>query len=147
MYHKLIIAGNLGRDPEMRYLQDGTAVTNFTVAVNDGFGERKKTLWVRVSAFGRRAEVANQYLSKGSKILVEGTLTSDDNGEPRTWTSRDGTVRASWEMRADNFTFIGSRDDAGGYSGPSDDNDYDSGGGGGSSSSSQPAVEEDDIPF
>lgn len=146
MYHKLIIAGNLGRDPEMRYLQDGTAVTNFTVAVNDGFGERKKTLWVRVSAFGRRAEVANQYLSKGSKILVEGTLTSDDNGEPRTWTSRDGTVRASWEMRADNFTFIGSRDDASNYSGPSDNNDY-SGGGGGSSSSSQPAIEEDDIPF
>ncbi len=146
MYHKLIIAGNLGRDPEMRYLQDGTAVTNFSVAVSDGYGDRKKTLWVRVSVFGRRAEVANQYLSKGSKILVEGTLNSTDNGEPRTWTSRDGTVRASWEMRADNFSFIGSRDDSSNYNGPSDNSGggYSSNSGG---SSSQPAVEEDDIPF
>jgi single-strand DNA-binding protein len=153
MWHKITLAGNLGRDPEMRYMQDGTAVTNFSVAVNDGYGDNKKTIWVRVSVWGKRAEVANQYLTKGSKILVEGRLRTDANGNPQTWTAQDGTVRANYEVTATDFAFIGSRGDSEGYNGPSDDDDgpgYSGGGnsgGGGSSRASQPAVEEDDIPF
>ena len=62
MYQKMIIAGNLGRDPEMRYMPDGTAVTSFNVAVNDGWGENKRTLWFRVSIWGKRAETAKSSL-------------------------------------------------------------------------------------
>jgi single-strand DNA-binding protein len=137
MYQKMIIAGNLGRDPEMRYMPDGTAVTSFNVAVNDGWGENKRTLWFRVSIWGKRAETANQYLSKGSKVLVEGRLQGDPNtGGPKLWTRQDGTVGSSFEITASNFTFLSSRGDEGGYSGDSGGDDF------GSS-----AVEEDDIPF
>lgn len=137
MYNKITIAGNLGRDPEMRYMPDGTAVTNFSVAVSDGWGENKKTLWFRVSVWGKRAETANQYLTKGQKVLVEGRLQGDaGTGGPRLWTRQDGTVSASFEIYADNFVFLSSRSD--GMGGGGYDSDMDSGGG---------AVEEDDIPF
>lgn len=137
MYQKIIIAGNLGRDPEMRYMPDGTAVTSFSIAVNDGWGENKRTLWFRVSIWGKRAETANQYLSKGSKVLVEGRMQGDpQTGGPKLWTRQDGTVGSSFEVTASNFTFLSSRgDDAG----------YDQGDGGADFGSS--AVEEDDIPF
>ncbi len=143
MYHKITIAGNLGGDPEMRYLPDGTAVTNFNVAVSDGFGENKKTMWIRVTIWRKRAEVANQYLSKGSRVLVEGRLNSDDNGRPRLYTHQDGTVGSSFEMTATDFVFLSSRQEAAEYAAQSGD----SMGGGGGASSSQPAVEEDDSPF
>jgi single-strand DNA-binding protein len=137
MYQKIMIAGNLGRDPEMRYMPDGTAMTSFSVAVADGFGDNKKTLWFRVTVWGKRAETANQYLTKGQKVLIEGRLQGDANtGGPRMWTRQDGSVGTSFEIRADNFTFLSSRAEAmddGGYS----DGDSSSGG----------AVEEDDIPF
>ncbi|NCP15860.1 single-stranded DNA-binding protein [bacterium] len=114
-YHTVILAGNLGRDPEMRYTPAGQAVTNFSVAVNDDYtnnnGERvKRTIWVRVSAWGKQAENCNQYLKKGSKVLVEGRLTVDANtGGPRIWTSQDGTARASFEVSAQTVRFMGSR--------------------------------------
>ena len=79
MYQKIIVVGNLGGDPEMRYMPDGTAVTNFSLATNrrwtDGrSGEtRDETTWIRVSVWRKQAESVNQYLSKGSKVLVEGT--------------------------------------------------------------------------
>jgi single-strand DNA-binding protein len=78
-------------------------------------------------------------LSKGSKVLIEGRIKPDPNtGGPRLWTGQDGTVRASFEITADNFSFVGSRSDADGYDG----GDYDNNGG-----DSAPAQEEDDIPF
>ncbi len=138
MYQKIIIAGNLGRDPEMRYMPDGTAVTSFSVATNRRWtnsqtGEQvDETTWFRVSVWGRQAEVTNQYLSKGRQVLVEGRLTPDpQTGSPRIWTRQDGTAGTSFEIRADSVRFIGGRDTA--YS------DDDAGG--------SAAVEEDDIPF
>lgn len=115
-YQKITIAGNLGRDPEMRYMADGTAVTNLNVATNRSWtnndGERiQETTWFRVSVWGNRAEVANQYLSKGDKILVEGRLQADPaTGAPRLWQRQDGSMSASFEIRATDFAFLnGSR--------------------------------------
>jgi len=117
MFHTVIIAGNLGRDPEMRYLPNGTPVTNFSVASNRRWtgqdGEvKEETIWFRVSAFGRLAETCNQYLSKGRQVLVEGRLRPDERGGPRTWTGQDGTVRASFEVVAQVVRFLGRRDEA-----------------------------------
>jgi single-strand DNA-binding protein len=114
-FHTVILAGNLGRDPEMRYTPSGQAVTNFSVAVNDDYtnnnGERiKRTIWVRVSSWGKQAENCNQYLKKGSKVLVEGRLTVDVNtGGPRIWTGQDGAARASFEVSAQTVRFLSSR--------------------------------------
>ena len=142
MYHKITIAGRLGRDPEMRYMPNGDAVTNFSLATDSGFGENKKTIWFRVSVWGKRAEVANQYLSKGSAVLVEGRMRADDNGGPRMYTRQDGTVGANYEITASDFAFLGSRQDAADYAAQAGDSDND-----GQSYDSQPVVEEDDIPF
>lgn len=148
MYHKVILAGNLGKDPEMRYLPDGTAVTNFNMAVSDGWGENKKTIWFRVTCWKKRAETANQYLNKGSKVLVEGRMNSDDNGGPRTWSAQDGTVRASFEVTADSLTFLQSKAEAAAEN-TSSGGQQSSGGysGGGSSYGGTTYVDEDDIPF
>jgi single-strand DNA-binding protein len=114
-YHTVILVGNLGRDPEMRYTPAGQAVTNFSIAVNDDYtnnnGERvKRTIWVRVSAWGKQAENCNQYLKKGSKVLVEGRLTADAaTGGPRIWNGQDGTPRASFEVSAQTVRFLSSR--------------------------------------
>ena len=90
MYQKIIIIGNLGRDPEMRYMPDGTAVTSFSVATSRRWTDRQsgqpvdETTWFRVTVWGRQGETANQYLSKGSKVLVEGRIKPDTNtGSPR----------------------------------------------------------------
>jgi single-strand DNA-binding protein len=119
MYQKVIIAGNLGNDPSMRYTQDGTPVTSFSVAVNTGYGENKGTIWFRVSAWRKQAEICNQYLSKGRQVLVEGRLVPDPaNGGPRIWSGQDGQPRASFELTAENVRFIGGRGpDAGGDAG------------------------------
>ncbi len=116
-FHTVIITGNLGRDPEMRYTPSGQAVTSFSVAINDDYtnnnGERiKRTIWVRVSAWGKQAENCNQYLKKGSKVLVEGRLTADlATGGPRIWTGQDGQARASFEISAQTVRFLSSRAD------------------------------------
>ena len=112
MYQKLIIVGNLGRDPEMRYMTDGTPVTSFSVATSrrwtDANGQaQERTVWFRVSAWRRLAETCNQYLTKGRQVLVEGELS-----EPRPWQSRDGEWRASLEVRAYTVKFLGNRGDA-----------------------------------
>lgn len=115
MYHTIIFAGNLGRDPEMRYTPAGQAVTSFSVAVNDSYisstGERvPRTIWFRVSAWGKQAETANQYLKKGSKVLVEGRLVVDaSTGGPRIWNRQDGTPGASFEVSARTIRFLSSR--------------------------------------
>lgn len=141
MYQKIIIVGNLGRDPEMRYMPDGTAVTSFSVATNRRWTDRAsgqpvdETTWFRVSVWGRQAETANQYLSRGRKVLIEGVLVPDRaTGGPKLFTRQDGTVGSSFEVRADSIRFLGGREDDGGYS----DDDYTEG---------APAHEEDDIPF
>lgn len=113
MYHTVIIVGNLGRDPEMRYTPAGKAVTSFSVAVSDGFGENKKTIWFRVSAWEKQAETCNQYLKKGSKVLIEGRLQADPSGNPRTWTRQDGSVSASYEITAVTVRFLTARGEGG----------------------------------
>ena len=139
MFSKIIIVGNVGKDPEMRYTPSGKAVTSFSVATNRQYtnnnGETiKETTWFRISAWGKQAETCNQYLKKGSKVLVEGRLTADPaTGGPRIWKSQDGSPRASFEINAGTVRFLSSRtetesgstaigDDGGApYSEPSDD--------------------------
>jgi single-strand DNA-binding protein len=115
--NKTIITGNVGREPEMRYTPSGQAVTSFSVAVNKAYtnsaGEKvKQTLWFRVSAWGKLAEVCNQYVVKGMKVLVEGELLGDPNtGGPKTYTKQDGTVSASFELTAHAVEFLGGRNE------------------------------------
>ncbi|MCA9938302.1 MAG: single-stranded DNA-binding protein [Anaerolineales bacterium] len=142
MYQKLILVGNLGRDPEMRYMPDGTAVTSFSIAASRRWTDRntgqpvEETTWFRVSVWGRQAETANQYLSKGRRVLVEGSLVPDRaTGSPRLFTRQDGTVGASFEVRADTVRFLGGGREEGGYA----DDEY--------SGAGAAAQEEDDIPF
>ncbi len=136
MYHTIILAGNLGRDPEMRYTQGGQAVTNFSVAVNDSYtnnsGERvERTLWFRISTWGKLAETCNNYLKKGRKVLVEGRLVADPStGGPKVWEGESGS-RASFEISASTVRFLSSRAE--------DESSYQAG------ETSQ--VSEDDIPF
>lgn len=119
MYHLVIIAGNVGKDPEMRYTPSGQAVTSFSVASNRqytaGNGEQvKETCWFRVTAWGKQAEVCNQYVKKGMKVLVEGRLVPDKTtGGPRIWTRQDGTAGASFEVTAATVRFLSSRGEGG----------------------------------
>jgi len=118
MYSTVIIVGNVGRDPEMRYTPSGAAVTSFSVATNRQYtnnnGESiKETTWFRVSAWGKQAETCNQYLRKGSKVLVEGRLTCDPaTGGPRIWKAQDGSSRASFEVTAATVRFLTSRNES-----------------------------------
>lgn len=114
MYHTIILVGNLGRDPEMRYTPGGQTVTNFSVAVDDSYtasdGNRvERTIWFRISTWGRQAEICNQYLRKGSKVLVEGRMVVDqETGGPRVWEGQSG-FRASFEVNASTVRFLSSR--------------------------------------
>ena len=104
--NRVFLIGNLTRDPELRYIPSGQAVTTFTLAVNRaytaGTGERKEeTSFIRVVVWARRAEVCNEYLKKGSPVFVEGRLQS------RTWEAQDGTKRSSIEVVANNVQFLG----------------------------------------
>jgi single-strand DNA-binding protein len=147
-YQKITIVGNLGRDPEMRYMADGTAVTSFSVATsrawNNKDGEKQEeTLWFRVNVWGRQAETTNQYLVKGRRVLVEGSLQGDgETGGPRLWSKQDGTPAASFEIRANDVKFLSSRNETGGgYTPPGYDGD------GSTVTAGQASGEEDDIPF
>jgi single-strand DNA-binding protein len=120
MFHKIVLVGNLGRDPEMRFTPSGQAVTNLNVATNrrysDSSGEqREETVWFRISVWGKQAEACNQYLSKGRQVLVEGRLVADENGNPRIWNRQDGTPAASFEVNAQTVRFLGGRSDTGGF--------------------------------
>jgi single-strand DNA-binding protein len=117
MYQRLVLVGNLGRDPEMRYTPNGTAVTSLSVATSRRYttadGQAKEeTAWFRVSVWGKQAEPCNQYLAKGRKVLVEGVLVPDENGGPRIWTGSDGKPRASFEVRATTVRFLDSKRDS-----------------------------------
>jgi single-strand DNA-binding protein len=143
-YQKIIITGNLGRDPEMRYTPSGQAVTSFSVAVNESFtnnnGEKvKRTIWFRISAWGKQAEICNQYLKKGSQVLVDGRMNADPStGGPRIWTKQDGTAGASFEVTASTVRFLSSRGEVG-------DGGPVAAGSGGMEIAEVPP--EDDIPF
>ena len=110
-FHKTIIVGNLGRDPETRYLPSGEAVCNFSVAVTESWkskdGEKKEnTTWYRVNTFGKLAEICGQYLQKGSSVLIEGKM------QCREW-EKEGVKQYSWELRADSMQMLGNKQDGG----------------------------------
>jgi single-strand DNA-binding protein len=116
MYHRIVIVGNLGRDPELRYMPDGTPVTTLSVATSDQWvdknsGERReRTIWWRVSVWRKQAEHCNQYLSKGRQVLIEGTMNPDaTTGGPRIWTDQNGQARASYEVTAQTVRFLGGK--------------------------------------
>lgn len=112
-YQKLMLVGNLGGDPEMRYTPSGQAVTNFSLAVNNNWVDddgvaHETTTWFRISTWGKQAEVCHEYLSKGRQVLVEGKLTIDkETGGPRIWTDQNGNARASFEVNAFDVRFLG----------------------------------------
>ncbi len=153
--NKVIIVGNLGRDPETRYMPSGDAMTNIAVATTDKWkdkatGEQKEaTEWHRVAFFGKLAEIAGQYLKKGSQVYIEGKLRT------RKWTDKDGIEKYSTEIIADTMQMLGSRQGMGGGSAAMDDSGY-----GGGEPSREPATAgasapakrtttdfDDDIPF
>ena len=116
-YNRVILMGNLTRDPELKYLPNGSSVANFGIAMNERYtdretGERKETpCFVEVAAWGRQAEVVNEYLSKGSPIFLEGSLKFDS------WETDDGTKRNKLSVTAFRIQLIGGRrdgDEAGG---------------------------------
>lgn len=117
MWHQIIIVGNVGKDPEMRYTPSGQAVTSFSVATNrsytTGNGEQvKETIWFRVSTWGKQAEVCNQYVKAGNRVLVEGRLTPDKvTGGPRIWGKSDGSSGASFEVNASTVRFLSQRNE------------------------------------
>jgi single-strand DNA-binding protein len=138
-FNRIILVGNLGRDPELRYTTQGTAVCSFSMATNerrkDKTGEfQDVTTWFRVTLWGRQAETASQYLVKGKSVYIEGRLRVDE------YTDRDGKSRYSLEVNATDMQFIGSRgDDASGAShraSPPDDRSH----------AERDAVD-DDVPF
>ena len=129
--NKVIIVGNLGADPETRYLPSGDAVTNIRVATTDRYkdkqsGEmREATEWHSISFFGKLAEIAGQYLRKGSQVYVEGSLRT------RKYTDKNGVEKYATDIRADTMQMLGSRQGMGGGGG-GEEGGYsrDSGGGG-----------------
>ncbi len=138
--NKVILVGKLGQDPDTRYMPSGSAVTNFTVATNESWkdkqtGEQKeRTEWHRVATFNRLAEIAAEYLRKGSQVYIEGKLRT------RKWQDRDGNDRYTTEIIADEMQMLGGR---GGGSAPARSQS------GSSSAPAQPGPDDfdDDIPF
>ncbi|MBT8442493.1 MAG: single-stranded DNA-binding protein [Gammaproteobacteria bacterium] len=146
--NKVILVGNLGSDPETKYMPSGSALTNLSVATTDSWkdkqtGERvEKTEWHRVVMFDRLAEIAGEYLKKGSQVYIEGQL------QTRKWQDRDGNDRYTTEIRARDMQMLGGRGGSGG--------DFAGGGGyqGGGQRAAKPAAApqpepefDDDIPF
>ncbi len=119
--NKVIIIGNLGKDPEVRYATSGSAICNITVATSRNWkdktsGERQEeTEWHRVTFFDRMAEVAGEYLKKGKSVYIEGRLKT------RKWTDKEGVERYTTEIMADRMEMLGSRDAGGGGGGQGDD--------------------------
>jgi len=109
MYHKLTIVGNLGKDPDMRFTTDGKAVTTFSVAASN---RKDETVWYRITTWDKQAETCNQYLHKGSKVLVEGALKADAQGSPRVFERKDGTWGSSFEVTAENVRFLDGKADS-----------------------------------
>jgi single-strand DNA-binding protein len=156
--NKVLLIGNLGRDPETRYMPDGGAITNISIATTsqwkDKSGERQEsTEWHRVAFFGRLAEIAGEYLKKGSQVYVEGRIRT------RKWQDKDGQDKYTTEIIADEMKMLGSRQGAGSGDGGGAGGDYARASGGhassGTAARSAPAKSaptkfddmDDDIPF
>ncbi len=141
--NKVILVGNLGRDPELRYTPSGQAVANFSLATNESFtdksGERQeRTEWHRIVAWGKTAELCSQYLSKGRPVYIEGRL------QTREWEDKEGIKRQTTEIVANTVQFLGGRGEGGGGGmGGGGGQSYggDTGGGG------APPPSDGDIPF
>jgi len=122
--NKVIIVGNLGRDPETRYMPSGDAMTSITVATTDTWkdkvtGEKKEqTEWHRITFFGKLAEIAGQYLKKGSQVYVEGSLRT------RKYMDKDGVEKYATDIRADSMQMLGSRQSGGMGGGMGGDDGY-----------------------
>jgi single-strand DNA-binding protein len=152
--NKVILVGRLGRDPETRYTGGGQAVANFSIATDETYkdkaGERqKRTEWHKIVVWGKQAEIAQQYLKKGSLIFIEGRIQS------REWQDKEGQKRTSFEIVATNFRMLGGRGDGGGGSmggGGSRAEEHDQSGsgddfGGGGGGHTGPEISDEDIPF
>jgi len=114
MYQKVMLIGNIGRDPELKTLPAGKAICNFSLATNDSKrdadGNRvDSTIWWRCTAWGNIAEAVARYAKKGSKLLVEGSLYADQTGNPRVFQRADGTWSANYELNANVVRFLSSR--------------------------------------
>jgi single-strand DNA-binding protein len=154
--NKVILVGRLGRDPETRYTSGGQAVANFSVATDESYkdrnGERqKRTEWHKIVVWGKQAEIAQQYLKKGSLVFIEGRIQS------REWQDKEGQKRTAFEIVANNFRMLGGRGEgmaagagagAGGGS-PRGGDEYgqDSGPSEDFGPSSNPEISDEDIPF
>ncbi len=135
--NKVILVGNLGRDPEVRFTPSGAAVANFTMATTerwtDPSGEKKeRTEWHRIVVWGKQAEIAGEYLKKGRQVYVEGSL------QTREWTDREGNKRYTTEVRAQRIQMLGRPEERHPSAGASPTEMV---------AESEPAVEGDDIPF
>ncbi|HXM98746.1 MAG TPA: single-stranded DNA-binding protein [Candidatus Dormibacteraeota bacterium] len=155
--NKVILVGRLGRDPETRFTGGGQAVANFSVATDESYkdknGERqKRTEWHKIVVWGKQAEIAQQYLKKGSLLYIEGRIQS------REWQDKEGQKRTSFEIVANNFRMLGGRGDGGasgasGGSQRSGGDDFESHAApvddtyGGSAPSGGPEISDEDIPF
>ncbi len=138
-FNKVILVGNLGRDPELRYTPQGTPVCSFTLATNerrkDKTGEMQdQTTWFRVTLWGRQADTASQYLTKGRPVYIEGRLRVED------WTDRDGRARYTLEVHATDMQFIGGKGDDAPAPPRGDEQSR-------PTSAGAPEIEDDDIPF
>jgi single-strand DNA-binding protein len=142
-YQQVTLVGRVGREPELRFTQDGTPVCNFSLATSESWtgqdGQKHtETTWWKVTVWRRMAEVVNQYLSKGREVLVIGRVGGDkvegQNGEtkivPHTWLTDEGEPRAQFELAASSVKFLGGR-----------------GSGDGSDDEAPPVEEEDSLPF
>ena len=152
--NKVILIGNLGKDPELKYLPSGRAVANFSIATSENWKDKdgnrqEKTEWHNIVLWGRTAEVAKEYLSKGSSVYIEGRL------QTRSWDDKDGNKRYTTEIVGDRMQFLGSRRDApsSGPAGPADPADPAqpqealAPGGGSQDSQNGSSAGDDDLPF
>ncbi len=154
--NKVIIIGNLGADPESRAMPSGASVANLRIATTESWRDKQsgeqqeRTEWHRVALFGRLAEVASEYLRKGSQVYIEGSLRT------RKWQDKQGNERYSTEIVANDMQMLGGRGGGGGGGGagssggapPRESTDYGQSGGGGSSSGAGEGSDfDDDIPF
>jgi len=101
MYDQTIIVGNVGKNPEMRYIQSGKAVTEFSVAVSRGWGEKKDTIWFKVTTWEKLAEVCNEFVTKGMPVLCEGHVVAE------AWMKKDGEPVSELKLTAHTVKFLG----------------------------------------
>ena len=149
--NKVILIGNLGGDPEVRYTANGNAVANFRIATNESWTDKQgqkqeRTEWHRIVCWGKLAELAGEYLHKGRQVYIEGKL------QTRQWDDREGNKRYTTEIVTREMTFLGGRGDSAGNgngrpSGPARDSGGDSGKSEKGYDYGPPPMGDDDVPF